>query len=116
MHLRIHVHGRTAHLLGLHRYAISQDSVACRSDSVHEKENNQERWSDIKYLNFLFAGTKRCGECKNPLTEQKDGIDGALCDICTEAVAPWMNEVVDPYLLALWSIGGHVGLHDDYSF
>ena len=35
------------------------------------------------------------------------GIDGAMCDLCVEVLAPWMNEPVDPYLLALWSITGY---------
>jgi hypothetical protein len=34
------------------------------------------------------------------------GIDGAMCDVCVEALAPWMNVPVDPYLLALWTMGG----------
>ena len=39
------------------------------------------------------------------------GIDGAMCDLCVEAFAPWMNAPVDPYLLALWSVGdyGYLG-------
>jgi hypothetical protein len=39
------------------------------------------------------------------------GIDGAMCDLCVEVVAPWM-EPVDPYLLALWSVGDHGWLDD----
>jgi hypothetical protein len=35
------------------------------------------------------------------------GVDGAMCDLCVEVVAPWMNEPVDPYLLALWSVGDY---------
>jgi hypothetical protein len=35
------------------------------------------------------------------------GIDGAMCDMCVEELAPWMNVPVDPYLLALWSISGY---------
>jgi hypothetical protein len=38
------------------------------------------------------------------------GIDGAMCDLCVEALAPWMNEPVDPYLLALWSLYGNMGV------
>ena len=75
---------------------------------LHEKENNKERSNNIKYLNFFTsASTRRCGECKNTLTDQVNGIDGALCDLCVESVAPWMNETVDPYLMALWSMGGY---------
>ena len=60
-----------------------------------------------KFLNSLFDSTKRCSECKQPLLEQKLGVDGALCDECVAKVAPWALEPVDPYLLALWSIGGY---------
>ena len=59
------------------------------------------------FLASLFDNTKRCGECKEPLEEQALGVDGAFCDECVAKVAPWALEVVDPYLLALWSIGGH---------
>lgn len=67
------------------------------------------------FIASLFDNTKRCGECKEPLLEQDLGVDGAFCDDCVEKVAPWALEVVDPYLLALWSIGGlPYGLgHDD---
>jgi hypothetical protein len=79
--------------------------VASASSSIHEKEETTKRRLDIKHFNFFtLASTKRCGECKNPLTDQSLGIDGAMCDMCVEAFAPWMNEPVEPYLLALWSI------------
>ena len=82
--------------------------MALDSSSIHEKEETTKRRLDIKHFNFFtLATTKRCGECKNPLTDQKMGVDGAMCDLCVEVVAPWMNEPVDLYLLALWSVGDY---------
>ena len=82
--------------------------MASASSSIYEKEETTKRRLDIKHFNFFtLATTKRCGECKNPLTDQKMGVDGAMCDLCVEVVAPWMNEPVDPYLLALWSVGDY---------
>jgi len=64
----------------------------------------------------LFDNTKRCGQCKEPLLEQALGVDGAMCDDCVAKFAPWMLEPVDPYLLAMWTMGGYpYGYYfDDY--
>jgi hypothetical protein len=89
--------------------------VAPDTGPIYEKEETTKWRPDIKYFNvFANTATKRCGECKNFLTDQAMGIDGAMCDLCVEAVAPWMNEPVDPYLLALWSLYGNLGVtyHD----
>ena len=86
--------------------------MAFDSSSIHEKEKTTKWRNVIKHFNiFTFATTKRCGECKNPLTDLKMGIDGAMCDMCVEALALWMNEPIDPYLLALWSISGYGWMH-----
>ena len=37
-----------------------------------------------------------------------------MCDVCVETLAPWMNTPVDPYLLALWTMGGSGGSIDGY--
>ena len=37
-----------------------------------------------------------------------------MCDVCVEALAPWMNVPVDPYLLALWAMGGGSSSIDGY--
>jgi hypothetical protein len=86
--------------------------VAFNSGSIYEKEKTTKWRIVIKYFNiFTSAATKRCGECKNPLTDQKLGVDGAMCDMCVEIFAPWMNTPVDPYLLALWTIDSDVWTH-----
>lgn len=70
------------------------------------------------FIVSLLDNTKRCGECKEPFIEQALGVDGAFCDDCVAEVAPWVLEEVDPYLLALWSIGGYpyYGMHDGEIF
>lgn len=60
-----------------------------------------------KFIASLFDPTKYCGECQEPLTEQRLGVDGAMCDDCVSRVAPWALEQTDPYLLAMWSMGGY---------
>jgi hypothetical protein len=90
------------------RSADKQKPVAFDPSSIYEKEKTTKWRFDIKHLDvFTATKIKRCGECKNSLTDQKMGIDGAMCGTCVEALAPWMNEPVDPYLLALWSISGY---------
>ena len=70
------------------------------------------------FIISMLDNTKRCGECKEALEEQALGVDGAFCDNCVAKVAPWVLEHVDPYLLALWSMGGYPyhGMHDGEMF
>ena len=41
-----------------------------------------------------------------------------LCDLCTEAVAPWVGQPVDPYLAALYGIQSELFINhmDDMFF
>lgn len=35
-----------------------------------------------------------------------------LCDLCTEVVAPWAGQPVDPYLVALYGIQSELFIHN----